>query len=210
MYMMLNTIYVLHNTINSKVYVGQTWQTLHDRFDHGNGYANCLYLWNAIKKYGTDSFYYEILTVCSTQEIADYWEEYFISKFDSCNRNKGYNLRSGGSRGLQSDETKKRMSIAQKGRIVSEQTKQKLSVATKNHPIRMNGKDNPMFEIGSQHPMFGKHHSDEAKQKMSLSKLGKPSPKRGIRMSEESRRRMSEAKKSFYAAKRARNKQLSN
>jgi group I intron endonuclease len=196
---MLNTIYILRNRANSKVYVGQTWQSLTERFDNAHGYDNCLYLSRAIKKYGKDNFYYEVMTFCSTQETADYWESCFIAKLDACNRDKGYNLRSGGSRGLQSEETKKRMSDAQKGRIVSEDTKKKLSEILRNNPIKMIGEDNPMFgKTKEQHPMFNQHHTDEAKQKMSAAKLGKPSSKKGKPMSEESRRKMSEAKKAWY------------
>lgn len=198
----MNTIYILRNKINSKVYVGQTWQSLADRFDHGKGYINCLYLDRAIKKYGIENFYYEVKTFCATQQVADYWETHFITVYDSCNRSKGYNLRSGGSRGLQSEETKRRMSIAQIGKVVTEETKEKLSAITKANPIRMIGNDNPMFGIlPEEHPMFGKQHTDQAKRKMSAAKIGKPSPKKGKPMSEESKRRMSEAKKAWHATK---------
>lgn len=200
---MFNTIYVLRNKINNKIYVGQTWQTLAERFDRGNGYINCLYLGKAIKKYGKENFYYEVLTFCATQETADYWETYFITTLDACNRSKGYNLRSGGSRGLQSEETRKRMSIAQKGRAISQEHRSKLSIATLANPSRMIGSDNPMFgKCGEQHPMFNKHHTDETRLKMSVAKLGKPSPKKGLSMSEESRRKMSDAKKAWNAAKK--------
>lgn len=172
---MVNIIYILRNKVNDKIYVGQTWQSLAERFDHGNGYVNCLYLNKAIKKYGKENFFYDVLTVCATQEVADYWETYFITKLDACDRQKGYNLRSGGSRGLQSVETKKRMSIAQKGRTVSDETRKKLSEVLKKNPIKMMGSDNPMFGLSTEHPMFNKYHTDTARAKMSAAKLGKPS-----------------------------------
>ena len=108
-------------------------------------------------------------------------------------------IRSGGARGKQSEETKKRMSIAQKGRIVSESNKEKLSEILKDKPIRMIGLDNPMFKIGKQHPMYGKTHTPEARRLISKSKSGKPSPKKGKPMSEESRRKMSESAKKRHA-----------
>jgi very-short-patch-repair endonuclease/endogenous inhibitor of DNA gyrase (YacG/DUF329 family) len=52
---------------------------------------------------------------------------------------------------IKSEETRKKMSKAQKGKIISEETRKKLSKANK-------GKNNYMF---------GKHHSKEAKEKMS-------------------------------------------
>ena len=51
--------------------------------DYGWGYKSCRYLQFAIDKYGKDSFRYELLTVAHTQEIADYWEIYFIEKNNS-------------------------------------------------------------------------------------------------------------------------------
>lgn len=41
------------------------------------------------------------------------------------------------------------------------------------------------FKNKENHPMFGKHHSDEARKKMSNAKKGKPSPKRGVPISDE-------------------------
>jgi group I intron endonuclease len=174
---MLNTIYALRNTINSKVYIGQTWQSLHDRFDNSRGYGKCLYLGRAIEKYGKENFYYETLMFCGTQETADYWEIFFIEKYESCNKNKGYNLRYGGSKGRHTDSTKK-----------------KLSEATKNNPVKMFGASNPMFGKHKDHPMFGKVQTEEAKQKMSAAKLGKPSPNKGKTMSDNARHKMSIAK----------------
>lgn len=192
---MLCTIYFLRNKINDKIYVGQTWESLKNLFDNGNGYQNCLLLYNAMLKHGIENFYYEVKTFCGTQETADYWESYFIEKYETCNRVKGYNLRSGGSRGKQSAETKKRMSLAQKGRIVSVSTKEKLSKILKANPIRMIGLDNPMFGVGDKHPMYGKNHTPETRRLMSESKTGKPSPNKGKTMSENSRKKMSESKK---------------
>ena len=90
----LNIIYVLKNTKNNKVYVGQTWWSLKDRWNNGHGYINCLKLENAMQKYGKESFYYEALTFCATQKAADYWEQYFIQKYNRIA--KGYNISTGG------------------------------------------------------------------------------------------------------------------
>ena len=74
-----------------------------------------------------------------------------------------------------SQETRERMSQSQKGRVVSDETKLKISKSTKGRT--------------------GKKHSLESRAKMSVSKMGKPSPMKGIPMSLESRQRMSIAKK---------------
>lgn len=83
---------------------------------------------NAIEKYGKNNFYYTVLTVCSTQKIADYWEDYFIVKYDSINN--GYNIKSGGSKGKLSPDTIRKISTARLGTHWghhTEQTKKKMS-----------------------------------------------------------------------------------
>ncbi len=84
----INTIYIIKNKCNEKVYIGQTWQTLEMRWR--TGYENCTHMQNAINKYGKDNFYSEVLTFCGIQETADYWEDYFIKYYDSIKN--GYNM----------------------------------------------------------------------------------------------------------------------
>jgi len=69
----------------------------------------------------------ECLAVSHTQEVADYWEKYFIGRYDSIET--GYNLRDGGSRGKHSQETKEKISIANTGKIRTKETKLKNSIA---------------------------------------------------------------------------------
>ena len=71
-----------------------------------------------------------------------------------------------------SEETKRKMSIAAKGRTLSEATKRKISAANK----------------GENNVMFGKHHSEETKRKISDAKKGKI-------LSEETKRKISEGSK---------------
>jgi hypothetical protein len=87
----------------------------------------CVKLYNALKKYGKEKFTMECLAVSHTQEVADYWEKYFIGRYDSIET--GYNLRDGGSRGKHSQETKEKISIANTGKIRTKETKLKNSIA---------------------------------------------------------------------------------
>lgn len=113
-------IYCVKNNINDRVYIGQTWQSLDRRFYEHKNQKKCLKLFNAIQKYGADNFSIQPLVVCSTQEVADFWEDYFITKYDSVE--KGYNIRYGGSRGKHTPEAKKKMSDAHMGKHSSPKT----------------------------------------------------------------------------------------
>jgi group I intron endonuclease len=111
---MLCSIYKITNTINNKGYVGQTWKTIQKRFQEHKrpAYKGCIHLHNALNKYGRDNFTIELLTVCGTQDTADYWERYFITKYNSIDN--GYNLRNGGHGDY--NVLSKKLSATMKGR----------------------------------------------------------------------------------------------
>lgn len=86
------------------------------------------------------------------------------------------------------EETKIRMSLAQKGRIFSEETKRKMAEAAKNRPTIS---EETRAKLKSRTPnkgMLGKTMSTETKAKMSASQQGK-------RMSEEAKAKMRVAAK---------------
>jgi hypothetical protein len=93
---MIHLIYIVRNTVNSKVYIGQTEKTLADRLYKHFTTKSCPHLINAIKRYGKDKFSIHFITICGTQESTDYWETYFIAQYKSNDRRYGYNIRSGG------------------------------------------------------------------------------------------------------------------
>jgi group I intron endonuclease len=154
-------IYVLRNHVNNKVYVGQTWRALKERF---RTYRKSQpHLFNAIEKYGKDNFYYEVLTIALTQEVADYWEGYFITKYDSTNNDKGYNIRGpGGSRGKFSQISKDKMSARKLGIPLSKNHKQHLSDIG-------SGEDNPAAKITSE--IAREIYLDFLNNKISISEL---------------------------------------
>lgn len=90
-------IYIHKNRQNNKVYVGQTCQKPQRRWQKGKGYKNCYYFFNAINKYGWDSFEHIILKQHLTLEEANYWEKYYIQEYNSINPQFGYNIREGGN-----------------------------------------------------------------------------------------------------------------
>lgn len=113
------SIYVITNSINNKVYVGQTWRSIKRRFQihlQNSTVSHCIKLRRAMQKYGLKNFSIKLLTICHTQKIADYWETFFIRKFNSLKN--GYNVLefSKNRKGIKhSSETKNKMSQARRG-----------------------------------------------------------------------------------------------
>ena len=93
-------IYKIENKINNKKYIGQS-KNIHRRWKQHKHYLNKnqhenQYLQSAWNKYGENSFNFEIICKCNEVEL-NQWEEYYINKYDTFrDRNKGYNLQSGG------------------------------------------------------------------------------------------------------------------
>lgn len=91
-------IYIIKNTVNSKVYIGQTRTSVDQRWkehlrhaQYGDQVIN-----RAMKKYGVDKFYIETLEICEVS-ILDEREIYYIDLYDSTDKSKGYNVSIGGN-----------------------------------------------------------------------------------------------------------------
>lgn len=92
-------IYIIRNTINNKVYIGQTKVSLKLRFQNhlsaarkGKDYI----IGKAIRKYGEENFYIELLEECTIEELNER-EKYWILYFNSTNNKFGYNVSIGGN-----------------------------------------------------------------------------------------------------------------
>ena len=171
----MGCIYKITNTVNRKVYIGQT---IHDavktrKRDHLNrkGTGNPL-IKADVKIYGQDAFTFEILHDGIIPEFLQTLEDEEITKHN-CIEPNGYNRI--GARNVYSDATCKKMSEAQKGKKHTEATKRKMSEAHKGRK-------------------YGPH-SEETRRKISEAKKGKTSWNKGKTPSEETRRKMSEARK---------------
>jgi len=121
-------IYKATNKINGKFYIGKTEQLFSNRKkQHINAALRNegQIFGKAIRKYGPDNFDWEILCLASSKASLSILERIFIAEL-----NPEYNLMPGGegiSKGHKvSEETRKRMSLAQKGRIISVAAKEKL------------------------------------------------------------------------------------
>ena len=110
-------IYKITNIQNNKVYIGQTCQSCTKRFGKkGAGYDKSPHFYAAIQKYGWDNFEHLIILSGVTKEEAEQKEIELIKKYNSVNPQKGYNIENGGNcMGTHSEETKLKISIAQRG-----------------------------------------------------------------------------------------------
>ena len=113
-------IYKIENKINNKKYIGQS-KNIHRRWKQHKHYLNKnqhenQYLQSAWNKYGENSFNFEIICKCNEVEL-NQWEEYYINKYDTfSDRNKGYNLQSGGDYKQLSNEVCKKISQKNSGK----------------------------------------------------------------------------------------------
>lgn len=92
-------IYIIRNTINNKVYVGQTHVSIKLRFQNHLSAARRgldYVIGKAIRKYGEENFYVELLEECLIEELNER-EKYWISYFNSTNNKFGYNMSKGGN-----------------------------------------------------------------------------------------------------------------
>lgn len=94
----LGKIYLITNSVNDKVYVGQTIQSLKKRFNGHCCYSKAdksanMYIKRAIHKYGRDKFTIHLIEECPIELLNDR-EKYWISFYNSYK--EGYNLTLGG------------------------------------------------------------------------------------------------------------------
>lgn len=167
-----------HTAPNGKAYIGITVQkNPKRRWQHGLGYRTQTLFFRAILKYGWDNFKHEILFSGLTKEEAEREEIRLIKELHTTDRRYGYNIDNGGNCfGTHSEETKRKISEAQKGE--------------KNHAW------------GKPSPRRGTKASPEAILKNRLSHLGHPSWCKGKKMTEEQKKNMQGKKRSDETKKK--------
>jgi len=109
-------IYLIHDIINNKVYVGKAknphkrWNK-HIKIANGNREKEKFYIHRAISKYGVDNFIFSIIQTLYNENEANMAETYWIKFYQSNNTHYGYNQTEGGE--------------GVSGRMVSKITRQK-------------------------------------------------------------------------------------
>lgn len=164
----MNSVYIVENTKNNKLYVGVTTKTPDKRFREHCINAKCgleYALHHSIRKYGEKTFEVNTLERFESKEKAFKAEQKWIKLFNTYEGTHGYNLTEGGDCGpimkgrdnpmygrnrTFSKETKQKMSESHTGRSMSEEHKERIAKAN-----------------------TGKTYSKERKQNISESHKGK-------------------------------------
>ena len=174
-------IYICSCLSNGYSYIGQAQSLSKRKQQHLSSLRNNrhynLHLQRAWNKYGEDNFSWSVLELCNIDYL-DEREQYWINKYDSFNNGFNQTLGGDGKRGYhESDETKEKHAIATKNTWTFERKKEQRN--------RMLGDNNPMFgRVGELNPaygkdhsgenggMYGKHHTEESKEKNRQAHLG--------------------------------------
>ena len=90
-------IYKITNTLNFKIYVGQTTKPIEKRFmQHAKANSP---LGDAMRQCGLDNFTIEVIEICETAEQARQREIFWINVL-KCKMPNGYNRSNGGEGGI--------------------------------------------------------------------------------------------------------------
>lgn len=155
-------IYKYTNTVNGKVYIGQTSKSLEERAQAGGrNYRECRRFYNAIQKYSWEAFAPEILEIVQTVEEANEREIYYISKFNSTDENYGYNLSKGGDNKTMSPASKMLISTKAKNRYTDKTANPMYGKKHTVHALELQSKK----KAGSNNPMYGTTWTDAQRER---------------------------------------------
>lgn len=169
-------VYYCYNRLTRKIYVGYTLTTLgrriisHYHASRHNKSNN--YFKNCLAKYPKDVFEWGVLYCSHSLEELKEREQYFIYLFKSNNREKGYNLTSGGEQCYFNEEVK-------------------LKISKKAKERNLNGENNPFYN---------KKHTNETKKYLSNVRKGKCN-NIGYKHSKETKEYLSKNKLEYYKNK---------
>ena len=148
-----------HTVPNGKVYIGITGREPSRRWENGNGYRHNKHFYRAIKKYGWGNIRHEILFDGLNKEDAEQKEIELIAEYHSMDKDKGYNLREGGSTSTFSEISLEKMRRSHLGKHLPDEQKIKISDSMKGRKVSDG--------------MLGHKHRDDTKRLMRERKLGK-------------------------------------
>lgn len=182
-------IYKITNTINNYNYIGQTTKGIEQRFkEHlkrsNNDKSNNKFH-NAIKHYGKENFRVDLVECCEDSDLNER-EIYWISYYKKLNEAQ-YNIAEGGynspfkyktSEEIRDIVNKAKKTMSEKSEEELKEIHKKFGHAGESNPnfggsekhklgCKMFYKNNPGTHKGKNNPFYGKHHSEETKEKLS-------------------------------------------
>jgi group I intron endonuclease len=180
-------MYKITNTVNQKVYIGQTnnptlrWSQhkSNAKYDRGNQVIT-----KALTKYGSNVFTFEVIATCLTQLDTDATEEQLIQQYDSRNPKKGYNISAGGNTTPRTPEILTKISDSLKkyyethdgwlkGKTLNEEWKLNMSKAALGKPGTNKGKKfSEEWKNKISNSLTGKSLSEEHIKHLSESHIG--------------------------------------
>ncbi len=161
-------IYKITNP-KGKIYIGQSvninkrWHRYRNLIQ-----SDCIgqpLLYRSFIKYGIDNHCFEIIELCNIEKLNEF-ESKYITLYNSFNTKHGLNLTSGGTNYIFSDISRKKMSIAQKNKVVSIETRKKMSISQK-------GKKHTNLTLKKMSDAH-KNISKDTRLKMSISQKNRP------------------------------------
>ncbi|MGI0058133.1 MAG: GIY-YIG nuclease family protein [Nitrosotalea sp.] len=131
----IHYLYRITNTINGKIYIGQSVDTVRRWYEHKRQAIQDnseMIISRAIKKYGSAVFEFEVIVSCKTWEDANDTETLLVQQFD-CQTPKGYNIAAGGINAPKSEEWKEYMRQIKGGWIDREHSEENLEKNRQAH-----------------------------------------------------------------------------
>lgn len=200
---MYGYVYLTVNNINGRMYVGQ--HKYHkceaDPEYLGSGIA----LERAVAKYGKENFTVTILCTANTRADLDVAEKKYIKEFREKYGNQLYNIADGGQGGNcypMTEQRRKHISEAMKGKVVSQEQRQKISKSLKGHLVSAESREKSRRSntgqkrselckkhlsenhapcTGANNAFYGKHHTKDARERIGASRRGKKWINNGIK-----------------------------
>lgn len=182
---MYGYVYLTTNLINNKKYVGQHRSEKFDPNYKGSGKR----LKNAIKKYGIENFNTVLIEECVDKVDMDNKEKYYISACNAVIDDNYYNIALGGSGAqvlFQTPETKRKISLANKGKKRTEEMNVRMRKRVSGTRAMNNGNIYKMIQpedieyylsigwkFGRLNAQVGRKDGAETRQKKSLALKGK-------------------------------------
>lgn len=123
-------IYKYTNKKNGKIYIGRSINITKRRWEHLHNPSPYSYFDQVLKKVGEEEFLFEIVELCSIEEIKEK-EKYWISYYNSCvldNKNGGYNLTRGGEEYRSEENPWSKLKVTEVEEIIEALKNSKLSI----------------------------------------------------------------------------------